>query len=347
VAAGTTPSRGARANGAPFTVARRAIGASGRIAAARPGDALRMVTCARGNARRSPTVYVRLDVVVCRYERTIYPTPLAPSRTCAGRAMSRRQARQLALTEAKIARDAQTRRAAKRRRRLSLGGVLAAAIGVVALAIGLSSGGVSATAASGSRLAGAAFSARLFSGIPQHGTVLGSPRAPVRLVEFADLQCPYCDEYALQALPTLVRDYVRTGELSMRFENLSFIGPDSVAAGRVAAATARQNRLWNFVDLMYLNQGEENTGYVTTSYLRRLLDAVPGLDVPAALRASQSPLADAALTQANAYAAGAAIAATPSFLVGRTGGPLKQLQPSTLTPAPFVQAIDALLKRAP
>jgi len=261
--------------------------------------------------------------------------------------MSGREARKMALREAHLEREAQTRRATKQRRLLSLGGVLAAVIAVVALAVGISSGGVSATAASGSRLSGAAFSARLFSGIPQHGTVLGRPHAPVRLVEFADLQCPYCDEYAVQALPTLVRDYVRTGEASLRFENLSFIGPDSVAAGRVAAATARQDRLWNFVDLMYLNQGEENTGYVTASYLRQLLDAVPGLNVAAALSASQSPSADAALTQANAYAAGVGVAATPSFLIGRTGGRLQQLQPSTLTPAPFVQAIDALLKRAP
>jgi hypothetical protein len=49
----------------------------------------------------------------------------------------------------------------------------------------------------------------------------------------------------------------------MQFENLSFIGPGSVAAGRVAAAASQQNKLWNFVDLLYLNQGEENSGYVT------------------------------------------------------------------------------------
>jgi protein-disulfide isomerase len=168
----------------------------------------------------------------------------------------------------------------------------------------------------------------------------------VRIVEFADLQCPYCDEYTVQALPTLVQRYVRIGEVSMRFENLSFIGPDSVTAGRVAAAAGQQDRLWNFVDLMYLNQGEENTGYVTSAYIHRLLTAVPGLNVSAAVSASRSQTADGALAQANDVAAQNGIDSTPSFLIGRLGGPLHSFQPSSLQAAPFVRAIDGLLGRS-
>ena len=251
----------------------------------------------------------------------------------------------MAAREARLASEARTRAAAATRRRWrALAAALAAATGVAVLAVGISSGSGSTAAAPGGRLTGAAFSATLFAGIPQHGLVLGRPDAPLRMVEFADLQCPYCDEYALQALPTLVRDYVRTGELSLRFENLSFIGPDSVAAGRAAAAAARQNRLWNFVDLMYLNQGQENTGYVTAGYLRGLLSAVPGLNVAAALRASRAPSAQAALTEASAYATSVGVAATPSFLIGTRAGALRVFQPSTLTPAPFTAALGALLK---
>ena len=35
------------------------------------------------------------------------------------------------------------------------------------------------------------------------------------LVEFADLQCPFCKQYATDVLPTVVRDYVRTGKVRL------------------------------------------------------------------------------------------------------------------------------------
>jgi protein-disulfide isomerase len=258
--------------------------------------------------------------------------------------MTARQGRKAAAREARLAQEAEALSAAAARRRLrALSGILAAVLVVVVATVAISSAGGRATATTGGRLNGAAVSASLFAGIPQHGTILGNANAPVRLVEFADLQCPYCDEYSVQALPALVRDYVRTGKVSMQFENLSFIGPGSVSAGRAAAAAAQQNRLWNFIDLMYLNQGEENSGYVTPSYLRHLLDAVPGLNVPAALGASAAPSAAAALTRANTVATQDGVNATPSFLIGVAGGPLRQLQPPNLTSAPFAAAFNALL----
>ena len=225
----------------------------------------------------------------------------------------------------------------------TMGAVGLLAVALVALAVVLSSrGGTPASAASGGVLRGAAYSAQLFNGIPQSGIRLGRPNAPVRLVEFADLQCPYCDEYAVQALPPLVTDYVRTGKLQMQFENLSFIGPGSVAAGRVAAGAAAQNKLWNFIDLLYLNQGEENSGYITASYLRRLLTAVPGLQVPGALATSRTPAAQLALINASEVAQQDGVQGTPWFFIGPAGGPLRQFTPSSLTATPFAIEINRL-----
>jgi protein-disulfide isomerase len=256
--------------------------------------------------------------------------------------MSSRVAHRAAARQARVEKEVQVRAAATRRRRLyAVGAAAALALAVVAVAI--SSGRGSTNASSGGKLNGAAASAALFAGIPQHGTLLGDPRAPVRIIEFADLQCPYCQEYTAQALPSLVREYVRPGKVQMQFENLSFIGPGSVEAGHYAAAAATENRLWNFIDLMYLNQGTENSGYVTPGYLQRLLQATPGLNVPVALTASRAPAADEALLQATRLAASDGINSTPSFLIGRLGGPLRLLQPPALAPAPFAAAINGVL----
>ena len=63
-----------------------------------------------------------------------------------------------------------------------------------------------------------------------------------------------------------------------------------------------------------------------------------------ALSASQTPSANAALQQATDTANANGIDSTPSFLIGKAGGPLHLFQPTTLTSAPFAAAFNALLK---
>jgi protein-disulfide isomerase len=160
--------------------------------------------------------------------------------------------------------------------------LLLAAAGAIVLAgilIGVSvagSGGGSKT----TKPAGAAAATQsLFQGIPQQGFSLGSPMAPVTLVEYGDLQCPICREYAVATLPTIVRDYVRTGKVRLEFRGLAFLGADSDKALKAAVAAGAQNRGWNMIDLLYRNQGQENSGWVTDSKLRELAAAIPGLAV--------------------------------------------------------------------
>jgi len=103
-------------------------------------------------------------------------------------------------------------RAAGRRRHL-LGGALLAAIAAVAWALAISSGGCRPNDLFGCRLDGASASRGLFADIPQHGAALGRSNARLQIIEFADLQCRYCREHALHALPSLVGDYVRAGKM--------------------------------------------------------------------------------------------------------------------------------------
>src|SRR6478752_2298781 len=53
---------------------------------------------------------------------------------------------------------------------------------------------------------------RRLAGIPQHGMVLGDPSAAVEVVEFADLQCPYCKAFTEEELAPIVENQVKKGE---------------------------------------------------------------------------------------------------------------------------------------
>jgi protein-disulfide isomerase len=151
---------------------------------------------------------------------------------------------------------------------LSAAGVFLAIIVVVVVIVVAGSGGDdSSGGGEPSNLAGKAEVEKLLAGIPQSGTVLGKPGAPVKVSEFGDLQCPFCKENAEQVTPEVIEHQVRGGEASIDFNQFIIIGPDSIPAGEAALAAGSQGKAWNFIELFYRNQGEENSGYVTDEFI--------------------------------------------------------------------------------
>ncbi|MGZ8634565.1 MAG: DsbA family protein [Solirubrobacteraceae bacterium] len=264
-----------------------------------------------------------------------------------------KQERRDAARAARIQAEQADAAAGLRRRRLrTLLAVLGAAAVLVVVAIVVSGGSsdkaksrpAAAQKASGA-IPGQKESAEMLAGIPQTGIYLGNPAAPVRVVEFADLQCPFCRDYSLQVLPQLVQDYVRTGKVRMEFRTLSFLGQDSVTAGRAAAAAAQQDKLWNFVDVFYFSQGEENSGYVTPSFLQRIEKAA-GVDPAEAATFAASPASLKPLNAANALADQLGVKSTPTVLVGKRGGKLTAVQADPTDVSAFKSAIDGALGQA-
>ncbi len=241
-------------------------------------------------------------------------------------------------------RAAEAARARQRQRLWVIGGAVALAVVIVAV-IAIASGGGSGKPKlqQGESVPGQRETAALFAGIPQNGLELGNPRAPVTMVEFADLQCPYCREYTEQSLATLVNTYVRPGKLRMIFRNVSFIGTDSARAAQMAGAASLQNKLWPFIDLFYTNQQEENSGYVTDDFLRRICGGVAGLNVTRAMNDRGLPQVQRMMTEAQTQWQSNGFSGTPSFLLGPTGGRLDALPVTSLGPTQFTVAIDRLL----
>ena len=114
---------------------------------------------------------------------------------------------------------------------------------------------------------------QLLAGIPQKAMVLGEPGAKVE-----------ADRVRRPAVPDLQRVLGRSpaanhrkpgqdGEAKLDFRNFMIIGPQSIPAGAAAIAAGEQGRGWNFIELFYRNQGEENSGYVTDEFLDAIAKA--------------------------------------------------------------------------
>lgn len=233
-----------------------------------------------------------------------------------------------------------------RRPGLLVGVVFAGAAALAAVLVAASLLGSRETADEPLRLelAGAAETASLLRGIPQDGIALGAPDAPVTLVEYADLQCPYCAQWARSTFPAVVDEYVRGGRVRLVFRGLAFIGPESDVALRAALAAGRQQRLWNVVHLLYANQGSENAGWVTDDLLADVGSAV-GLDAAQMLAERRSQVVERELASAQRAADAAGIRGTPSFAAGPTGGRLEPLPITSPGPEEIRARLDALLRR--
>jgi protein-disulfide isomerase len=242
--------------------------------------------------------------------------------------------------------------AAKRRTRLIQLGIVAAVVVVAIVAIVIATGGGSKShgISTNKRETNATVSSvsSLLGGIPQSGNTLGSPNAPVTLQYFGDLQCPVCRSFTEGALGTLIQNYVRPGVLKIEFRALQTATreQETFRTQQVAAlAAGKQSKLWQYIELFYRQQGEEDTGYVTESYLAGLARQVPGLNLSAWEAArSDASLASSVTTDAQA-ANNNGFTGTPSFLIGKTGGQLHRFEEASITdPSSFVAAIEKARK---
>lgn len=151
------------------------------------------------------------------------------------------------------------------------------------------------------------------AGIPQNGMVLGKPTAKVTLLEFADLQCPFCKAFSEEVLPDVIASQVRSGEAKLDFRNFTIIDERSKPAGAAAIAAGEQGRGWNFVELFYRNQGAEGSGYVTDEFLAAIARAAGVPDIARWNRDRKSQRVVARVEATTAEAEELGFTGTPSF----------------------------------
>ena len=271
--------------------------------------------------------------------------------------LTRKQRREAARTERKAVEEAHAA-ADARRRRLTIVGVIIAVVVIAVVAIVIftnkNESHTPTSAKETSKVQGEVN--ELLKGTTQNANVLGDPNAPVTIQYFGDLECPICRDFTLGALPEIIQRWVAAGKVKVEYRSLSTATGNAESSGAepsgtfktqqsAALAAGKQNKMWNYIETFYREQGEEDSGYVTESFIENIAKQVDGLDMTAWQNEKGNPAFAKQIEEDATVASNAGFTGTPSFLVGKSGGTLEKFEPSSLSGSgPFDQKIEQLLK---
>ena len=109
-------------------------------------------------------------------------------------------------------------------------------------------------------------------------------------------------------------------------------------------AAGQQGKAFNFAELLYANQGTENTGWLSDSMVAKAAESIPGLNPRQLFAAQDSARVAQEAAALDDDASAANVTGTPTLFVGKSGTNGKQVPLASPTDeATLVQAIDAAL----
>jgi protein-disulfide isomerase len=180
----------------------------------------------------------------------------------------------------------------------------------------------------------------LVSGVPQNGMTIGDPSAKVELMEYGDLQCPVCKAYSEEVLPQIIDNKVKSGKARITFHNFTIIGPQSLPAGAATLAAGEQGRGWNYLELFYRNQGEENSGYATDEFLEAVAKAAGVKNIAQWNKERKSSDITGEVKATTAQAQQYGFTGTPSFAIKGPSSNGIELLGTPQAPEEFEEAIE-------
>jgi protein-disulfide isomerase len=116
---------------------------------------------------------------------------------------------------------------------------------------------------------------------PPQGYLMGRPDAPVKILEYADFECPACAGFATITEPDVRKRIIDTGLASITYYDFPLtMHPNTVPASHAAACADEQGKFWSMHDRIFQAQNEWN-GQATESpkaFFKRYANDV-GLDI--------------------------------------------------------------------
>ena len=114
---------------------------------------------------------------------------------------------------------------------------------------------------------------------------MGDPNAPIKIVEFADFQCPFCERFHKETEPLLKQYYIDTGKVQYVYRSMGNFVSDNIARGKGTTATTEsqdaalaaycagdQNKFWEMHAYLFGNALGEDAGSYTDKRLAAIAE---------------------------------------------------------------------------
>ena len=144
---------------------------------------------------------------------------------------------------------------------------------------------------------------------------IGDVDAPLVLIEWVDMRCPYCAVFSRDTFPELVKDYVDTGKLRIEMHDVAFFEEPSIRASSAARAAANQGKYFEFLHEVYAAAPESGHPDLTEAELIAHAKAVGVADIEAFTSDMNSDAVRQQVQQDTAAAQRIGVSSVPFFLV--------------------------------
>ena len=178
--------------------------------------------------------------------------------------------------------------------------------------------------------------------MPRDFREVGRADAPVTMIEFTDLQCPYCARFAMQTFPELRARYIDTGKLRYAARDLPLSFHEYAVPAAVAARCAgQQGAFWEYREALFRGQS-----HLANAPYGALAERF-GLDIETFEQCRADPGQREAVRADAATARAFGITSTPTFVIGRLveGEFMGETLNGALTFEAFAAKIDLLLQQ--
>jgi protein-disulfide isomerase len=145
------------------------------------------------------------------------------------------------------------------------------------------------------------------------GYALGRADAPLTMVEFTDLQCPFCRQFVMTSFDDIKKNWIDTGKL--RYISRDFpldFHAQAMPAARAARCAGEQGKFWEMRLALMRNANVLSAENITRTANDLKLESKPFT------ACISSPKYDAEIQAETAEGAKLGVGGTPTFIMGRT-----------------------------